>query len=319
MHETNVMVAFATRRGVGQLFSEDAIGLNGWAMHGDAAGMVGGRPGDFQQLPLPGPLLVGVADGVSGHPAAVSASLAAAEQLTRPGLASQRSTLVNSANALHTHLTDAARELGMPGTPGTTIAGAIVTVQGTVICFNIGDSRVYRTSAGSLVQMSRDDVDARGGLAMWLGRPDVSRVEPFVTTLEPLRSQRILLCTDGLYRTVGTDLLQELMCAEPSVTPRQLVHALISAAEGSVDDATAIVIETATSHEPRAPEADPGRTLADPPYARWPRPEVTSQPMGLPQLMGPPQPADPTGPRVAERPKGRFPIWLRGSDVSHVQ
>ena len=323
MLKTAVMVSFATRRGVGQLFSDDAIGLNGWALHGNAAGMVGGMPGDFQQSPLPGPLLVAVADGVSGHPAAASASLAAAEQLTRVDLASKRSTLVNSANALHTHLTGAASELGMPGTPGTTVAGAIVTVQGTVICFNIGDSRVYRTSAGSLVQMSRDDVDARGGLAMWLGRPDVSDVEPFVTILEPVRSQRILLCTDGLYRTVGANLLQALMCGEPSVTPRQLVDALISAAEGSIDDAAAIVIETATRHEPAAPGADLGRTVAHLPNATWQRPEVTpphlgpTPPIGSPQPMGPPQPVDPTAQGMAERPRGRFSSWLRGSDGPH--
>lgn len=307
MRETHVMVAFGTRRGDGQLFCEDAIGVNGWALHGDAAGMDGGLPGEFQQSPLSGPLLVAVADGVSGHPAAASASLAAAEHLTRSGLAAQRSMLVSSANALHTRLTEAGQELGLPGTAGTTVAGAIITVQGTVICFNVGDSRIYRTSAGSLVQMSRDDVDARGGMSMWLGRPDVHRVDPFVTTVEPVRSQRLLLCTDGLYRTVGAELLQELMCAESTVTPRQLVHTLISAAEGSVDDATAIVIETACWRTPSEPAAFPVGAVDHPPRmpAAHPRALVPSQ--TPPPQVGSPDPE-------TERPKRRWATWLRGSE-----
>ncbi|HNV11422.1 MAG TPA: protein phosphatase 2C domain-containing protein [Propionibacteriaceae bacterium] len=309
MRETHVVVAFGTRRGEGQLFCEDAIGVNGWAMHGDAAGMDEGVPGQFQQLPLSGPLLVAVADGVSGHPAAVSASLAAAEHLTRRGLASQRSMLVASANALHTRLTEAAQELGIPGTAGTTVAGAIITVQGTVICFNVGDSRVYRTYAGSLVQMSRDDVDARGGMSMWLGRPDVQGVDPFVTTVEPVRSQRILLCTDGLYRTVGAERLQELMCAESTVTPRQIIHTLLSAAEGSVDDATGIVIETATRNASDDPASMPGGTLG---YSPQPAASRTTAPV---PLQTPPPRVDPQA-HTTERPRRRWAAWFAGSENS---
>ena len=165
----------------------------------------------------------------------------------------------------------------------------------------------YRTSAGSLVQMSRDDVDARGGMSMWLGRPDVHRVDPFVTTVEPVRSQRLLLCTDGLYRTVGAELLQELMCAESTVTPRQVVHTLISAAEGSVDDATAIVIETACWRTPSEPAAFPVGAVDHPPRmpAAHPRALVPSQ--TPPPQVGSPDPE-------TERPKRRWATWLRGPE-----
>lgn len=307
MRETHVVVAFGTRRGDGQLFCEDAIGVNGWALHGDSAGMGGGFPGDIRQLPLSAPLLVAVADGVSGHPAAASASLAAAEHLTRSGLATQRSALVSSANAVHTRLIEAGQEMGIPGTAGTTVAGVIITARGTVICFNVGDSRVYRTSAGSLVQMSRDDVDARGGLSLWLGRPDVPQVDPFVTTMEPVRSQRLLLCTDGLYRTVGAGLLQEVMCAESTVTPRQLVDTLMSAAEGSVDDATAIVIETACWRTPSEPAAFPVETVNHP--GRMP----AADPRAIGPAQAPPPPVGSPDPGT-DRPKWRWATWRRGSE-----
>lgn len=94
---------------------------------------------------------------------------------------------------------------------GTTAAILVFTNTAVFIC-NLGDSRIYKSSESSLIQVSQDHVSPflSGGkkppLDQYLGIPEYEfLIDPYIAEDRYVAGNRYLLCTDGL-----TDMLTDI-------------------------------------------------------------------------------------------------------------
>ncbi|MGW3174761.1 PP2C family protein-serine/threonine phosphatase [Streptomyces sp. NPDC001153] len=172
-------------------------------------------------FPIGTPLVVAVADGLGGHPGGDLASSLVARRIASlgPTLGSE-DTLRNALNACNRAVYAAAggEEETELAAMGTTVAG-IVVQPGSLLVFNVGDSRVYAAARDGLRQVSVDDSPplepgqhTTSIVTQCLGgSPSYRAVHPHVTA-EPLSpGARYLICTDGLTDPLPAEVLDEVM------------------------------------------------------------------------------------------------------------
>ena len=164
-----------------------------------------------------------VADGMGGHTHGALASrtvldhlIADADQLLEP----QRLTAaVDAANArLYAVMAEHPESEGM----GTTVVGTMICA-GSLLVFNVGDSRCYRTGHGELRQLSRDDVASTAknvlghrqshAITQCLGgAPFQLPLSPHIAVHPPLAvGETLLLCSDGLSDMVDDEAIFHLL------------------------------------------------------------------------------------------------------------
>lgn len=142
---------------------------------------------------------------------------------------------------------------------GSTLALAVL-LGSTYHIFNLGDSRIYLYSGGTLTQLSKDHTETQslvdmgilsgrdpsikdGALVQYLGIPAEEMIlKPHTATGTLQPEDRLLLCSDGL-----TDMLSDNKIAlllSQSGSPEELAARLTHAAEkaGGKDNVTALVI-----------------------------------------------------------------------------
>lgn len=183
--------------------NEDAVLVAGWqcqAHDGSVATM------HFDPEP---PFVCAVADGMGGHAGGDLASRVALSLIGQvsPGWRSAQD--VSSALEM---VNEQVRAVGAGNDLvglGTTVAGLCVLAD-ELIAFNVGDSRIYSITGGSVEQMSVDDsvFDATGRptniITQSLGQP--GPVGPHVLTLA-LQSGTYLMCSDGVSGMMSDDEL----------------------------------------------------------------------------------------------------------------
>lgn len=171
-------------------------------------------------FPLGTPLVVAVADGLGGQPGGEVASALVVRRLARagPGLSGEddvRRELDACNRAVYAAGDADGRALA---TMGTTVAGAVV-LPGSLLVFNVGDSRVYAAPRDGLLQVSVDDnpplepgqrttpivTQALGGSAHHRA------VAPHVTAAPVAAGDRYLICTDGLTDPLPQGVLDGLL------------------------------------------------------------------------------------------------------------
>ncbi|MGW4982178.1 PP2C family protein-serine/threonine phosphatase [Streptomyces mirabilis] len=171
-------------------------------------------------FPLGTPLTVAVADGLGGHPGGDVASALAARRIASmgPALSSEDAVrdALNSCNrAVYLAAGGAGSELAIMG---TTVAGVVVQ-PGSLLAFNVGDSRVFEASREGLRQVSVDDSPplepgerTTSVVTQCLGgTPGYRPIRPHVTAVSLSPGDRYLICTDGLTDPVTTDVLDAVM------------------------------------------------------------------------------------------------------------
>ncbi|NUP37258.1 MAG: serine/threonine-protein phosphatase [Streptomyces sp.] len=170
-------------------------------------------------FPLGTPLVVAVADGLGGHPGGDVASALVARRIASIGPALDDEDAVRAAlNACNRAVYQAAAEGSDLTAMGTTVAGIVVR-PGSLLIFNVGDSRVLTASRDGLRQVSVDDSPplAPGRRTTSLvtqclgGSPGYRAISPHVTTAPLSPGDRYLVCTDGLTDPVTTDVIEELL------------------------------------------------------------------------------------------------------------
>jgi protein phosphatase len=145
------------------------------------------------------------------------------------------------------------------GGMGTTIVGLLISGAQAAIG-SVGDSRVYRLSAGRLLQVTTDDSWASTILAQdpSLKPADIAR-HPMRNVLTNVLGGRptvevrvsehtlrdgdvLLLCSDGLHNVMDLEAIKEVLAgkAEPEEASRTLVAAALD--RGSRDNVTALVV-----------------------------------------------------------------------------
>jgi protein phosphatase/serine/threonine-protein phosphatase Stp1 len=211
-----------------------------------------------------------VADGAGGHDAGEVASAMIAEALEAipPGLGAVEalSEIRNRIAAVHEALLAEAASRG----PHVIIASTavIVCARGAhFACLWVGDSRAYLLSGGTLSQITRDHslvqelVDA-GQLApeaaeshphanivtraVGAGEANEFALDKVTDQLRP--GERILLCSDGLSKSVPREEIAALLATQDEDPARRLIAAAV--AHQTNDNVTAIVIEARETDEP---------------------------------------------------------------------
>lgn len=155
----------------------------------------------------------------------------------------------------------------------TTIVVAIIL--GTrLIVANVGDSRAYLIRGGTAHQITRDHRQGENRLTRSVGGELNVKVDLFEMNLQP--GDRILLCSDGLYRYFNnSEIAQWTTEGEPFV----VVHRMIEEANqrGGADNISVVVIDVGevvdwqeipqTHHDINTPlPVEERATIADPSY-----------------------------------------------------
>ncbi|MFF0783571.1 PP2C family protein-serine/threonine phosphatase [Streptomyces sp. NPDC003720] len=172
-------------------------------------------------FPLGTPLVVAVADGLGGHPGGHVASALVARRIAAvaPGLDGEQAVrdAVDDCNRA-VQAAAGGDSGGEFATMGTTVAGVVLR-PGSLLVFNVGDSRVYAAGRDGLRLLSVDDrppPDSAWGashlVTQCLGGSRAYRAVRAHVTERPLTpGERCLLCTDGLTDPLPDDVLDEVM------------------------------------------------------------------------------------------------------------
>lgn len=202
-----------------------------------------------------------VADGMGGHEAGAVASERALRAfrhlIGRPSV-----SLEEIDGAFHDAVRDVST-IAADRPAGTTISGIAVSNQGGAaywLVINIGDSRTYRMANDVLEQISVDHSavqelvdqgrisaadaeyhDERHVITKAVGAG--STADPDYWLLPAHVGDRLLVCSDGLSREVGFDLLREVLRSEttPDAAAVRLVHEALL--RGGRDNVSVIVID----------------------------------------------------------------------------
>lgn len=234
--------------------------------------------------------LFAVADGMGGHAAGDVASAEAvrvvadfmrpyAEQVSlladpnnRDARAGLEALLTEALRSANTAIHKRAESLPQRGRMGTTFCGGLVTERQALIA-HIGDSRAYLLRAGQLYLLTQDHSlvneqvrrgmlteeqalrsPHRGVLLKALGIDPV--VEPDIVPVDLCDGDRLLLCTDGVYRELSKDALAQLM--GESDGGRAVLSMIDEAnAAGGKDNATAVLVEIKSAHNTAEHVVDP--------------------------------------------------------------
>jgi protein phosphatase len=221
-----------------------------------------------QDAYLVAPTVFVVADGMGGHEHGDVASRIVVEEFAR--LADEGYPPDQGARAVTETLEASQRRIadyshGTPGgrTPGTTVVVAmLVDDEGAPawLLANLGDSRIYAMSGGTLHRVSTDhsvvqelvdsgritaaeavDHPERHVITRALGGP---RLEPADYFLMPVTGvDRLLLCTDGITGLLDDDQIGAVLSDNPD--PGEAADRLVAAAleAGGDDNATAVVVD----------------------------------------------------------------------------
>jgi PPM family protein phosphatase len=210
-------------------------------------------------------LLLAVADGMGGHQAGQVASQLCVENLPREllkrleagdGSDSTSAALVKAVEDTNRMIFDqASRDPDLFGM-GTTLVAALLNDTHVMIAL-AGDSRAYLLNRGSLAQLTTDQtvanymavaqpglrLDDRMGemLVQAVGAQATLEVVLTTSTLEP--GDVLLLCSDGLYKTVAADDILNTLQTPGSLSTK--AEALISLANlnGGPDNVTVLLAE----------------------------------------------------------------------------
>jgi serine/threonine protein phosphatase PrpC len=190
-----------------------------------------------------GAYLLGVADGMGGHPAgdvaskvAVATILGAAATLADVPEGGEHWLTDVLLTAHEAVLSTAAAEPAYEGM-GTTAVIAIVQPDRAQLA-HVGDSRAYLIRAGSAQQLTQDH-NRHGYLTQALGVPRPIVADSQTVALQP--GDRLLICTDGLSGLVSNaGIAAQADTHDAADSVDRLVDAALAA--GGYDNVTAVLI-----------------------------------------------------------------------------
>jgi serine/threonine protein phosphatase PrpC len=209
-------------------------------------------------LELPAVGLWAVADGIGGHDAGDVASQMVVEALACVRRHPRASALIEEVEdrlyEVNDHLVEFA---GHAGISGTTVA-VLLALERHIVSLWAGDSRIYRSRNGRLMQLTRDHSETQemlydGLLSPWdLTRRQSSNVitravggdTQLFLDIEPSGLQdgdRYLLCTDGLHKELSDRDLTRYLAHH---SPDEACQGLLSCALQGVcnDNVSAVVV-----------------------------------------------------------------------------
>lgn len=210
-----------------------------------------------------------VADGMGGHALGRETSQIAVQTLLdgyprkAPGepIPAALCRLADAANAAVRAL---AEQEGQLNNAGTTLAAAVIHQQ-RLYWLSVGDSRIYFYHAGQVSLLTADHIYARDlerdvaagllhpedaaehpdreALTSYLGIPELEEVNygQHPALLQP--GDRVLLCSDGLYRNLSeAELAEELARPDPQAAAEALLGRALARSQPRQDNVTAVIL-----------------------------------------------------------------------------
>jgi len=224
-----------------------------------------------QSLVAHGGVVAIVADGMGGFEGGAQASRGAVDamRLGYEGKALWESVpeaLLRSLGRANRAVCELATQIGNAGNCGTTLVAAAVH-QDRLFWIAVGDSRLYLLRASELACLSEDhtkelelEQSVREGviteeekhqdpelqsLVSWLGMGDLPRISRNEIGVQLEDGDRLLLCTDGLFKTLAEDRIAALLLHEPQEAAARLVQATLDCDAPSQDNVSVIVLGVA--------------------------------------------------------------------------
>jgi protein phosphatase len=205
--------------------------------------------------------LFAVADGLGGLQDGEIASRLALEALHAAfGAARSRSGLISACREANQAVWEQATLDGDDPTMGATLAAVGIVADGEPVVVHVGDSRLYRYRDGQLDQLTDDhsitadliragEITAREAqthpqrniVTRALGVAPNVEVDTSDVSCEP--GDRLMLCTDGLYKALTTAQLEAALAsrAEAQHVADELITMAVD--RGAEDNATAVIID----------------------------------------------------------------------------
>ncbi len=239
-----VRVCAATHPGLVRERNEDSIGCSGWAAQGNVGLALHSYSGED-------PVVCVVADGLGGQAAGDVASLTVVRELVHNPPPRDTGELGDVLLAAHDVLTrEAATDPALAGM-ATTVA-ALVIAADTILCANVGDTRIYELAGDSVLPVSFDDnpgaLDPAAErqasvLTQALGGSRPVDPSPHVQWFkrEPLG---FLLCSDGLTTPVSDEEIGAAFAGEAS--DAAILESLVRLAleRGAPDNVSVMLVRT---------------------------------------------------------------------------
>ncbi|WNG81151.1 protein phosphatase 2C domain-containing protein [Mycobacterium sp. ITM-2016-00316] len=249
---TRVQVQAFTDVGLVRARNEDAVLVAGWLSQTHTGVLTA------IEVPVVGPVVCAVADGMGGHAGGNLASSMALSILG--GLTDAWNTGEDISGAM-TYVNDQIRSVGddpeLHGL-GTTVAGICIT-DSRIIAFNLGDSRIYTIDEGFLQQISIDDSvhDAQGNttnlVTQSLGQQ--APIEPHIIELS-LRPAAFLICSDGVSGVMSAaELRAAVLNADAGVCADMIIDD--TRAGGAADNFSFLLVRVTEVSDERTVAADP--------------------------------------------------------------
>lgn len=228
--------------------NQDAIVVGGWVCQ---------RPEAMssRSVNIGAPFSVAVVDGMGGYEGGAEAACLAATALSKYDLDCNTPQEIDD---FCNRLSDRIMQAGYAwGTPEMGTVFAMLTIAGDMFAVaNVGDSRVYRYSATDDVMglLTIDDrlAGGAGGVTQSLGgRAAHIDAHSFFDQID--RGSSFLLCTDGVWGTLGDDALQEIM--GNGLTAESVVLEIKDRCyeKDALDNCSAVVVKFASLERPVIP------------------------------------------------------------------
>lgn len=223
---------------------------------------------DLLDLARQGALAV-LADGMGGHALGRAASQIAVKtfldgyphKLPDEPISATLRRLLQDAN---TAVRALAERQGERDNAGSTLAAAVIHQQ-HLYWIAVGDSRIYLYRAGQLMPLTEDHVYAREleravaigqmhaveaadhpdreALTSFLGVPELETIECNLQPVPLQSGDRVLLCSDGVYRALDeTELAEELARPDPQVAAEALAGRVLAGQIPHQDNLTVVIL-----------------------------------------------------------------------------
>ena len=211
----------------------------------------------------------GLSNGGAASATAVQAFLKAYE--SKDPAESIADALLRSIQTANRAVRDLSSRTSMQDKLGTTLA-AVVIHEDWLYWVSAGDSRVYFCQDGHAIRLTTDHVYAkdlevevargritreqasndpqRDALTSYLGRETVPRVDRSVRAFPIKLGDGILICTDGLYRSLSDEEIASDLQQDPQETCETLVQHALSKQHATQDNITVISLRCAQDEAP---------------------------------------------------------------------
>jgi len=204
--------------------------------------------------------------------------------------------LKKALEAANSSVVEMARQGDLEGETGTTLAAAVIKDE-ELYWISVGDSHIYLYRRGEMCQLSTDHDYARQlslevakgsispeeaanhpqrrALTSYLGHPNLEDIDRNEDPIILQPGDRILLCSDGLYKTLHEEEIVRLIEQHPQHAAEELIGLTLARGKTNQDNVTVAMLACESEMEPdlfSPPQAQPKLQPPEPPTLQLPPP-----------------------------------------------